>query len=510
MLAHFNFKKISLLLSLVLLASCTNKTDKSSSNFSNSSSSSIVNVTYNKMEVADKAVLSTLYENYKTPVLNSTGTQKILVLPIVIKGYEQNATADVITKLDHTFFNKNDDVFYESVSSFYYKSSYEKLNLTGKVADWFNPNVTPSELKSHESTTYDDGGLFWLLDEALAWYQTKYDDLASFDSNNDGYVDSIYLIYSAPNYYNDSNLSSFYWAFTYSHMLNKEDESRSGLKAMRYSWSSFDFMYQGYGNDKLDAHTYIHETGHLLGLADYYDTGNSNVSPMGLVDMMDYDIGDHSMYSKFALGWTSPYVIDKAGTITLNSSTLTGDCLIFKTNNMNNTPFDEYLMLEFITPDGLNTQDYLSGYQKYFDETPIKGFEASGIRITYINSRAVDSNNQFNDDINQMIGVKFSNTPRGNVEGFLSAEGQYYLLSTMFPKNCKFGNNGLSGASFHANSSHLFKENDVFDLQHDSQYRDLMPHFNNQYDKENAGYFKYIVTIKEITDTSCTIEFQTY
>ena len=517
MLMNYNIKKCSLFLAILLLSSCSGmKTNKSSSNaitppISNFSSSFLpIEETYQKMEVMDNAVLATLYDNYKTPVLPSKGNQKILVIPVIINGYEQNATDEVLQHLDIAFFNKNESVAYESVSSYYHQSSYGKLTLTGKVTAWFNPNVTPQELMNHASETYEDGGLYWLLDQALEWYQTQYDDLLNFDQNQDGYVDSIYLIYSAPNYYNDATLSSFYWAFTYSHLLNKERGQQAGLKAMRYSWSSFDFLYQGYGKQKIDAHTYIHETGHLLGLYDYYDTGASNVSPMGLVDMMDYDIGDHSMYSKFALGWTTPYIIDKAGSITLNSSTLTGDFLIFKTNNMNETPFDEYIMMEFITPTGLNELDYLNGYQKYFDSYPIKGFETAGIRITYINSRAVDINNQFSDNLSKMIGVKFSNTPRGNVEGFLSNEGQYYILSTMIPKDCKFGNNGLSGASFHANSSHLFIENDTFDLQHESQYRDMLPHYNNQYDKPNAGFFKYIVTIKNMNDTSCTLEFQTY
>ena len=499
-----NRSKFMLILSLLLI-SCATQNSSSSNSFN----SSLNDIQYEKYNVLDKARLSTLYNHYGTPILDSLGNQKILVLPIIIKGYENNATDQVLNDLNLAFFGKSEEVEYESVSSFYHKSSYGKLSISGKVSKWYNPNVTSEELKSHASSTYDDGGLFWLIDNALTWYQNEYNDIDDFDQNKDGYIDSIYLIYSAPNYYLDNSLSSFYWSFTYSHMENKDKKSDEKM-GMRYSWSSYDAMYQGYGKDKIDAHTYIHEVGHLLGLSDYYDTGNSNVSPMGKVDMMDYDIGDHSSYSKFALGWITPYIIDKPGTITLKSSTYCGDFLIFKTEANNNTPFDEYIMMEFITPTGLNEKDYLNGYKKYWDETPIKGYDDVGVRITYIDSRSVNINNEFTDNLDEMIGVKFSNTPRGNVEGFLSIEGQFYLLSTMIPKDCKYGNNGLSGASFKAESKHLFKKGDQFDLRHDSQYRDMTPHRSNEYDKDKAGFFKYIVTIKDMNKEQCTIEFQTY
>ena len=37
-----------------------------------------------------------------------------------------------------------------------------------------------------------------------------------------------------------------------------------------YCFASMDFMFEGYGKTGLDAHTYIHETGHAMGLNDYY------------------------------------------------------------------------------------------------------------------------------------------------------------------------------------------------------------------------------------------------
>ena len=75
-------------------------------------------------------------------------------------------------------------------------------------------------------------------------------------------------------------------------------------------------MYLEY-EDKLDTHTYIHETGHFLGLNDYY-SDTPTYSPIGKHDMMDANVGDHNSYSKMLLGWTKPYLVTGNGTIDLN------------------------------------------------------------------------------------------------------------------------------------------------------------------------------------------------
>jgi PKD repeat protein len=59
----------------------------------------------------------------------------------------------------------------------------------------------------------------------------------------------------------------------------------------------------------------IRETGHLLGLPDYYDY-DASTGPKGGVggwDMMDAHWGDHNAFSKYLLGWIDPFMIN-AGT----------------------------------------------------------------------------------------------------------------------------------------------------------------------------------------------------
>ena len=66
---------------------------------------------------------------------------------------------------------------------------------------------------------------------------------------------------------------------------------------------SYDFC-RGLGISSLDkdgdAHTAIHETGHMLGLSDYYATttdGDTSYNAVGTYDMMSANFLDHALSS---------------------------------------------------------------------------------------------------------------------------------------------------------------------------------------------------------------------
>ena len=135
-------------------------------------------------------------------------------------------------------------------------------------------------------------------------------------------------------------------------------------------------------NNKLvDAHTLIHETGHLLGLEDYYDY-DGKMGTAGGLDMMDNNIGDHTAYSKYSLGWTNPYVVTGDSEITIKPFESSGDMILIK-DDWNHSAMDEYLLIEFYTPTGLNAKD---AEAKYAGIYPIM-FQKPGIKVYHIDSR---------------------------------------------------------------------------------------------------------------------------
>lgn len=213
--------------------------------------------------------------------------------------------------------------------------------------------------EEYEGQQYSNGAHV-LLNEALAYYANETGlDLAKYDSNKDGAIDAVYLIYSAPV---DYKSDSFYWAY----VTWDDDEGATkygGKDAYYYLFAGFDFMKEsvkgGYTNEsypvisglKINASTYIHETGHLLGLDDYYDyypTKGCNEG-LGGADMMDYTVGDQNVYSKTMLGWLAPQIVTSTQTVTIQSSQEKGDAILIPLN-FNNSYFCEYLLIDLYSP----------------------------------------------------------------------------------------------------------------------------------------------------------------
>ena len=335
-------------------------------------------------KVTSRCSLEELGKTSQKDYLPSVGAQVLLVIPVTVRGYEINATAETKSDLTKTFSGPAGETGWESVQSFYSASSYGKLSLSAFVTDWYDCGFTASEISDMASYLNPLQGIRTILFGAASWFKETYpDDVASFDKDQDGFLDAIWLVYSAPDFTSEASLTDetqTFWA------LSSGTEVQSNLSspsANNFSWASFDFMYRGYGKAKLDAHTYIHETGHLLGLDDYYDY-DRKCAPMGGVDMMDRNIIDHSAYSKFALGWSSPFYADHPGTLTLRPSVESGDCVLFPTGDgWNGSAFDEYIMMELYSPTGLNEADSLTPCQGVYPSSYTK----LGLRIYHVDSR---------------------------------------------------------------------------------------------------------------------------
>lgn len=338
----------------------------------------------------------------------STGDRKILVVPVETTDYtfSDSYGSDWRTTLEHGFFGDSSDTGWESVSSFYEKSSYGKLHISGEVTPVINLNVTSSKLSSLNDS-YSEKGMNYtdiLLDEVINTLNKDTDiNFADYDTDKDGFIDAVWLVYSVP--YRQT--SQLFWAYT---TWAQDASSYDGVTPCCYSWASFKFLTEmdyrpkgttSYANYS-DAHTFIHETGHILGLDDYYSydydysaskpDGNAD-TPVGGIDMMDFNIGDHCAFSKYLLGWKTPtlvteeYLQENNYTITLSSLVETGDSLLiprYKDGNMdfNGTPFDEYLIVEFYTPTSLNQKD-VTGYGISRQKT----YTQPGVLVYHVDAR---------------------------------------------------------------------------------------------------------------------------
>ena len=337
----------------------------------------------------------TLRTNLGFRDLPSKGSPSILVIPVVFTDCSLNEEelSYYHNKIDDTFFGESEDTYWESVSSFYNKSSYGALSLKGKVSPYFYYPTSIVEANSiyeskRKEPTYD------VLKNAVEWYQNNNSDIKNYDTNNDGIIDSVWLIYMEKynhNYFKEypthssyTNLNEFLWAYTYWYTERWE---KNYVRPFAYAWASYQFLDEG-TSTSTDAHTFIHETGHLLGLEDYYNYDyldkpilGDRSQPTGALDMMDNNILDHNAYTKYLLDWIKPVEINEDGEYSISSFQETGDAYIIRATD-NDSPLDEYLIIEYYTPTGLNEHDTNNKYSN----SP-NGFSESGIKIYHVDSR---------------------------------------------------------------------------------------------------------------------------
>ncbi len=452
----------------------------------------------------------------ETPRMPSLGRVRALVVPVEFSDYP---FSDAELGDLGLAFNDDEPPYFESVSSYYRKSSYGKLELAFDIAyPYVVGESSTAFLPAYLGETSSYSKIEDLCLEAYA-EAIKDRDPSVYDSDGDGFVDGVYFIYSSPNYQNAAssyqNVNPAYWAFT---TVATAGRSSFDYPFSNYFWASVDFVYEAWGRESLapsgctDAHTYIHETGHMMGLDDYYnyeageDSAFDNGSPMGGLDMMDYNIGDHDSWSKFALGWVDPYIVDDRYefpiSFELGSATATGDCLILPADgSYNGTAFDEYIVVELLTMEGVALTDARTPYTsniRYFSEPGIRimhvdsrlvGLSPAGGDQYYVSYRDVDKSMLSNASREEFYSVAASNTPGSSLY-----DPEYKLISTISSDPLRvFDQN-----NFAAGNSDLFQPGDTFTVG--SYYRNFLYDSGQRIYLMNSGAeFPFSIKIESLS-----------
>lgn len=338
-------------------------------------------------------------------VLPSQGRQKMLVLPVSFQDYQAdlldgNEGSDALVNIKNAFFGRADTTNWHSVSSFYHTSSYGKLLIEGEVAPWYelpaeyNVATIKDVSRNNEKLRITGEILRLALRNYILQNPTK---IAEFDQDNDGIIDSAYVVYAHPH---NNERNNIFWAFATN---NHTVDPFAPYQANAYSWTSYHFMNVGKFK-KPDAHTFIHETAHIMGIVDYYNTNQeASYSPLGGFDIMDYTMGDHSGLTKMMLNWARPYVVTAPGQIVIRPFTTSGDLILIK-NEWNGSSTDEYLLLEYYTPTHLNELDSRQN-------APFKLPRKNGLKVYHVDARTVYKvNNGYNSPYVYTNDVEFDGT----------------------------------------------------------------------------------------------------
>lgn len=393
-------------------SSSNNESSESQDTQSSSSDSSSSSVPVTNTIEAKKASSNYMdfIENNAYP-LSSTpcvGSAHILVIPVWFTDsstFIKSSTnkANVKSDIETAYFGTNSNTGWRSVKTYYEEESFGALTLTGKVSDWYECSYSYSRFTSDDDTSKTTS----LISEATDWYfrNNSSDNRKNYDRDRDGYLDGVMVIYAAPDYgtWNKDNYDNLwaycFWAQDYS----AKNTNSPGLNA--FFWASYDFMYGSNTASKrsgssyaggdtryctLDTHTYIHEMGHMFGLDDYYDY-STQYTPAGSFSMQDCNVGGHDPFSSYALGWGKAYVPTESMTITLKPFQTSGEMILLSPSfNSYNSPFDEYLLLEYYTPTGLNQFDTTNQYNYPYDYPT--GTTSQGIRLWHVDARLAYTN----------------------------------------------------------------------------------------------------------------------
>ena len=403
----------------------------------------------------------------------ASGEAKVIVFVVDFPDKLITDDAKVLSDTNLAFNGNSEDLVYESLNSYYLKSSYNKLNLSADIFgvytaknnstyyETLNTQFYATDPQTGEylypDATHPDSDLIF---EILTQYDSQI-NYSDYDANNDGYIDGVYVIYNHEISYESG--SDLWWAYQYYYYY---EDSFDGVAPNYYVWSGLDFFYEG--EEPLNARTIIHETGHMLGLEDYYDYYPDDFYNSGGLGtfMMDYNVGDHDAFSKLLLGWINPIIIETSATVDILPLASSGDVLLI-IDEWKGTIFDEYLLVIYYTPEMLNELD-----KSYI-------FTEPGILVFHV-SAAIDNgyntdsyyysifNNNNTDSVNKLLKI---------IEADMGNDIEKYAI---------------------AEDTDLFQVGDIFNYNIHSDY--------SWYDGNNMNFFIEVVSL-DVNKATIKIDF---
>ncbi len=456
------------------------------------------------------STLEKTYENGSVRERHAITDVRVLVVPVDFTDYPASETPfgeeGTIEKINDIMFGEASDTGWNSLASYYDSTSFGQCNVTGVVTDWYHTNQSVSEFKNYGAGS--NYATQQLVADLQAYFpQTSEDgslNMDEFDANEDNYIDALVMLYTCPplvrDRFNQPVDDELYWAYCWQWM--GATSSSDDIQFYKFFWASIETFFEGgvweideetgeeewrdwteeeitTGIATLDAHTIIHEFGHILGLPDYYtyDDTVGDYHPLGGLDMMAHNVGDHNAFSKALYGWTTPYVVsEESMTITINSTTTTGDFIMLPVGRWasnSTTMLRQYLTIEFITPDGVAVNDglhqYRGGYPLYYS--------VPGIRVEHVDARmGIRRSDSQTGAV--VFGGYTSNYSPGAAGGYVSfahdntksrSAFEDYRLIELVPAT------GESIKTYNwANNDCLFQEGDKFNLGEDGVWNNYM------------------------------------
>ncbi len=462
-----------------------------------------------QVDKLEKTKLSYTYDDYTKNNYYTVdncpleGNPKLLIIPVWFNDsnnfISESKKESVRNDIEKAYTGTTEETGWHSVKSYYETESFNKLTLSATVTDWYDLDKSYTEYAQESKTSQTVDLIKKASDDYFSDHSS--DNRKNYDSNKDGYLDGVMIIYAAPDYMTLGNDSyKNLWAYCY---WTGAAAVKAAPTANVFFWASYDFLYgsnvkektghlyaRGYTENgvTVDTHCFIHEMGHVFGLLDYYDYSNYDYTPAGGFSMQDYNVGGHDPYSVISYGWADPYIPNNSMTISLRDFQSTHDVILLANHSVTNSPFDEYLLLEYYTPTGLNEFD--SAYQ-YRDQYP-QGPSVRGIRLWHVDARLYSySRYKFTTNPNDGdVYHSMSNSYDANHGSYLGEEYYNYNILQLIRNDTHSSYTPKDNLS----AESLFKAGETFDM---STFSSQFVNGSKMNDKNALGWSFKVEQINE-------------
>ncbi len=252
----------------------------------------------------------------------------------------------------------------ENISDLLNKKGYNYNGATGSAKDYFETasmntyspvfdvygpyklDNTRSYYGGNNSSGDDQNPAQMVVDACakLAADATANVDFSDYDTNNDGYVDNIFIYYAGNNEAEGGPASSIWphrWVVYPGYVTGQT--RYNGVTIYDYACTS---EFKGsYGSTRCGIGTFTHEFSHVLGLPDLYITDyGSNHKTLGSFDIMDaggYNNGGntpptYSAYERFYVGWLTPVILNSPDEYKLNDLKTSNKAYLISSNGNHN------------------------------------------------------------------------------------------------------------------------------------------------------------------------------
>jgi len=293
----------------------------------------------------DRAALALMPKRLSSPMMAAAGQQQMGRRNAAMRRVGANGMMDydnfrgliiLINYNDKKFSMPDANAFYDDMVNTHDYTGYtingRTVRMTGSVRDYFYDNSNhifdphfdvvgpvdvPYSCRYPNGSSNAENVFYAALDSVDSQI-----DFRDYDIDGDGYVDMVFFLVAGFSANYGGNNQSYLWPHMYYlFWAPPHDGKYFGL----YACSTEIAGWESYYSDVNGIGTFCHEFGHVLGLPDLYDTdyegsGGDSRNP-GQWSIMAGGSGNnfgrnpvgYSLYERYALGFTTPVILDEAG-----------------------------------------------------------------------------------------------------------------------------------------------------------------------------------------------------